>query len=232
MERMVACVLVTGGAIDKFIGDAVMAYWGAVTTAGSAEEDALNGVKAALLRRASLKCFNKKRGGEKNPIIKIGCGLNSGDVVAGQIGSSERIVFTVIGEVVNLADRTETLNKPFGTEILITEHTQRLVDAHVITEKMGEITEKGEKIAIFAVVNMKDGEESEKLLALLEKIPHIDQELARRCVGPTGPRTVADVRALLDIPTPDLTNLNLDEEEKKYSVKEEAPAAETLETEV
>ena len=229
MERMVACVMVTGGAIDKFIGDAVMAYWGAVTTAGSAEEDALSGVKASLLMRASLKCFNKTRGGDKNPVIKIGCGLNSGDVVAGQIGSSERIVFTVIGEVVNLADRTETLNKPFGTEILITEHTQRLVDKYVITEKMGEITEKGEKISIFAVVNLKDGEESEKLLALLEKIPHIDQEIARRCIGPQGPRTVAEVRTLLDIPTPDLSNLNLDEEEKKYSVKEEPPKAETLE---
>jgi adenylate cyclase len=218
MERMVACVLITGGAIDKFIGDAVMAYWGAVTSAGSAEIDALSGVKAALMMRASLKCFNKGRGGDRKPVIKIGCGLNSGSVVAGQIGSAERIVFTVIGDAVSLADRTETLNKPFGTEILITEHTQKLVDNQVITEKMGEITEKGEKIAIYAVINLKDGPESEKLSADLEKLPNIDTEIARRCVGPEGPKTLEELRILLDIPTPDLTNLNLDEEEKKYSV--------------
>ncbi|MDR2467363.1 MAG: adenylate/guanylate cyclase domain-containing protein [Spirochaetaceae bacterium] len=218
MERMVACVLITGGAVDKFIGDAIMAYWGAVTTTGTPETDAFNGIKCALLMRASLKCFNQGRGGDKKPVIKIGCGFNSGNVVAGQIGSEERIVFTVIGDTVSLADRTETLNKPFGTEILMTEHTHKFIDTYFITEKMGEITEKGQKLSIYTVINIRDGEESQQLLADLEKLPHIDMEVARTCVGPDGPKTLVDLRTRLDIPTPDLSNLNLDEEEKKYSV--------------
>lgn len=221
MERMVSCIMLTGGAIDKFIGDAIMAHWGAVESAGSPEADALCGVRAALMMRASLKCFNKGRDGVKNPIIKIGCGLNSGTVVAGQIGSDERVVFTVIGGTVSFADRTETFNKPFGTEILITEYTWKLVKEHIIAHEMGTVTENGKKVKIFAVINMKAGEDSERLLSDLEKIPKTDPKICRKCVGPRGPQNIFELRKLLDIPTPDLSNLNLDEEEKKYSVNTE-----------
>jgi adenylate cyclase len=224
MECMVACVITTGGVIDKFIGDAVMAHWGAIESAGSPEEDAFNGVRAALMMRASLRCFNKGRGSVKNPVIKIGCGLNSGHVVAGQIGSTERVVYTVIGEAVNFADRTETFNKPFGTEILITEHTWKLVRNHIIAEEMGTVTEDGERVKIFAVINLKDGPESERLLNDLEKIPKTNLSICRRCVGPMGPHNIDELRAFLGLPTPDLDNLNLDEEEKKYSVKAGAAA--------
>jgi adenylate cyclase len=219
MERMVACVIATGGAVDKFIGDAVMAHWGAVESAGSPKDDALNGVRAALLMRASLCCFNKGRGGAKNPVIKIGCGLNSGHVVAGQIGSDERVVYTVIGEAVSFADRTETFNKAFRTDILITEHTWKLVREHIIAQEMGTVTEGGERVRIFAVVNVKDGPESERLINDLEKLPQADLAVCKRYAGPKGPHSIDELRALLGLPTPDIDNLNLDEEEKKYSVK-------------
>jgi adenylate cyclase len=219
MERMVACVITTGGTIDKFIGDAIMAHWGAVESAGSPKDDALNGVRAALLMRASLCCFNKGRGSEKNPVIKIGCGLNSGNVVAGQIGSDERVVYTVIGDAVSFADRTETFNKPFGTEILITEHTWKLVREHIITEEMGTVTEGGKRVRIFAVINVKDGPESERFLSDLKKLPKANLAICKKCAGPKGPHNIDELRALLGLPTPDIDNLNLDEEEKKYSVK-------------
>jgi adenylate cyclase len=209
----------TGGAIDKFIGDAVMAHWGAVESAGSPELDALCGVRAAIMMRASLASFNAGRGGVKKPVIKIGCGLNSGKVVAGQIGSDERVVFTVIGEAVSFADRTETLNKPFGTQILISEYTWKLVKSHIVSKKMGEVTEGGKKVGIFAVINIKDGADADQMMADLEKIPKIDMAVARKYVGPKGPYTIEALRKLIGIPTPDLTNLNLDEEEKKYSVQ-------------
>jgi adenylate cyclase len=169
--------------------------------------------------RASLCCFNRGRGGEKNPVIKIGCGLNSGCVVAGQIGSSERVVYTVIGEAVSFADRTETFNKSFGTEILITEHTWKLVREHIIAQEMGTVTEGCERVRIFAVINVKDGPESERLLNDLENIPKADLAVCKRYVGPRGPHNIDQLRALLGLPAPDFDNLNLDEEEKKYSVK-------------
>lgn len=217
MERMVACVFLTGGAIDKFIGDAVMAHWGAVESAGSAQADALRGVGTALMMRASLRCFNKGRGGAKKPVIDIGCGINTGSVAAGQIGSDERIVFTVIGKAVSLADRTETFNKQLCTDILITEHTYKLVADHIIAEEMCAITENGEKVKIFAVVNMKAGVEADRLFEYLKKVPKNDMKICKKCIGPGGPKNIHALRMLLGLPEPDLRNINFDDEEKKYN---------------
>jgi adenylate cyclase len=219
MERMVACVLITGGAIDKFIGDAVMAHWGAVESTGTSRSDALAAIRAALMMRASLFAFNSTRGDEKHPIIKIGCGLNSGTVVAGQIGSEEHLEFTVIGDAVSFADRTETFNKAFGTEILISEDTWQLVGDNLITEEMPPVTVKGAQVRIFAVVNIKNPVLTEKVLYDLDKIPKTDRAISRQCVGPEGPQTLADLRKLLGIATPDLSKVNTDEEEKKYKVQ-------------
>ncbi|MDR1399603.1 MAG: HAMP domain-containing protein [Treponema sp.] len=221
MQRMVKCVLMTNGTIDKFIGDAVMAHWGAIETSGSPEEDALNCVKAALMMRAALRAFNRGRGTEKKPIIKIGCGINSGNVVAGQIGSEERMEYTVIGDAVSFADRAETLNKPFGTDIMITEHTWKLCGYYLITEEMPSVTEDGKKVRMFAVVNIRDAEDAKEMLRQLTEIPKNDIRLCRQCIGPMGPKTVAELRILLDIPTPDLSVVNVDEEEKKYKVQQQ-----------
>ncbi|MDR0550435.1 MAG: HAMP domain-containing protein [Spirochaetaceae bacterium] len=219
MERMVFCVERTGGAIDKFIGDAIMAHWGAVESAGSPALDALNGARCALLMRACLFNFNAGRAGtDAEPKIKIGCGLNTGTVLAGQIGSDARVVYTVIGEAVTFADRTETFNKPFGTEILISEHTWEYVHHLFITEEMPTVEETGKKVRIFALVNVKDKDEEEYLLRLLDDMPENDKDRTRRCIGAEGPQTLAELRKLLNIPEPDLSNLNLEEEEKKYSL--------------
>ncbi len=202
MTRMVKCVNDTNGTVDKFIGDAVMAVWGAAKTAGSREADALNGVKASLLMRAALADFNQGRGGDKKPIIKIGCGLNTGPVVAGQMGSSElKMEYTVIGDAVNFASRTETLTKPFGADILITEDTYELVKEHVIVEKMPSVTVKGKEkpVKIYAVVNMPN----------VTDVPG---------AGANGPKSMAEVRAALGIPTPDFAKVNADAEEKKYNI--------------
>jgi adenylate cyclase len=222
MERMVACVRASGGMVDKFIGDAVMAHWGALESSGSPQQDALHCVKSALMMRASLMAFNQGRGGDKKPLIKIGCGINSGNLVAGQIGSDERLEYTVIGDAVSFADRTETFNKPFGTEILISENTWKLCGEHLITEEMPQVTEKGKKVRMFAVVNLADLDETEDLLRCLDAMPRNIPKISRRCVGPEGPQTLAEVRSLLGIAPPDLSKVNTDEEEKKYTLNAEA----------
>lgn len=221
MERMVTCVRASGGIVDKFIGDAVMAHWGALESSGSPQQDALQCVTSALMMRASLMAFNQGRGGDKKPLIKIGCGINSGNLVAGQIGSDERLEYTVIGDTVSFADRTETFNKPFGTEILISENTWKLCGKYLITEEMPQVTEKGKKLRMFAVVNMADPDETEDLLRRLDGMPRNIPAITRRCVGPEGPQTLAEVRSLLGIATPDLSKVNTDEEEKKYTISTE-----------
>ena len=191
--RMVDCVNKTNGIVDKFIGDAVMAVWGAATTNGSPEEDAWAAVKAALMMRIALYHFNQnqiKNG--RNP-IKIGCGINSGPIVAGQIGSEDHMNYTVIGDTVNLASRTEALNKPFATDILITENTYVLIKDKIIAEEMPGVHVKGktDPIKMYAVVNAK---------------------------GVKGPQDIHKLREFLGWDEPELDKVNTDEEEKKYKI--------------
>jgi adenylate cyclase len=200
LHRMVDCVEKTGGVVDKFIGDAVMAHWGTAYSAGSPEEDAYNCVKAALMMRSALVGMNEDRREDDpgNPPIQIGCGINSGIVTAGQIGSEARMEYTVIGDPVNLASRTEALNKPLGTDILITEDTWNLIGNLLITEEMPPVQVKGKEkpIRMFAVVNFRAPE------------------------GKTqkGPTTLAQVREILGINAVDVSMVNINKEEKKYQI--------------
>jgi adenylate cyclase len=197
---MVECVEKTGGVVDKFIGDAVMAHWGTAYTAGSPAKDAFNGVKAALMMRKALLEMNRSRRADDpaNPPIRIGCGINTGIVTAGQIGSDIRMEYTVIGDPVNLASRTEALNKPLGTDILITEDTWRLVKNLFITEEMPPVTVKGKEkpVRMFAVVNLR--------VPAGKKQP--------------WPVTLDQVRKLLGIEPPDISKVDTGAEEKKYKI--------------
>ena len=191
--RMVDCVNKTNGIVDKFIGDAVMAVWGAATTNGSPEEDAWAAVKAALMMRIALYHFNENQIAHGRNPIKIGCGINSGPIVAGQIGSEDHMNYTVIGDTVNLASRTEALNKPFATDILITENTYLLIKDKIIAEEMPGVHVKGktDPIKMYAVVNAK---------------------------GVKGPKDIHKLREFLGWDEPELDKVNTDEEEKKYKI--------------
>jgi adenylate cyclase len=196
LTSMVECVEKTDGAVDKFIGDAVMAHWGTAYTAGSPRKDAFNCVKAALMMRHALITLNKNRAENDpgDPPIRIGCGINSGIVTAGQIGSDLRMEYTVIGDPVNLASRVEALTKPLAADILITEDTFNLIGDSLITEEMPPVTVKGKAkpVRLFAVVNFIEVK--------------------------GGPRTIAEVRKLLGVEAPELSNVDLDSEEKKYKI--------------
>ncbi|MDR2210014.1 MAG: hypothetical protein LBO65_00900 [Spirochaetaceae bacterium] len=159
--QMAECVTATGGVVDKFIEDAVMAHWGTVYTAGSPEEDAFNCVKSALMMRLALVEMNKDRSPSDpaNPPVRIGCGINTGIVVAGQIGSGDRMEYTVIGDPVNIASRIVAMNEVFGTDILIAEDTWMRINKYFITEEMPSITGKTKPIRIFAVINFAAGAE-------------------------------------------------------------------------
>ncbi len=194
--QMIDCVEKTNGVVDKFIGDAVMAHWGTAYSSGSPAKDAYNAVKAALMMRKALYYMNQRRrpGDIGDPEINIGAGINTGVVTAGQLGSDVRMEYTVIGDPVNLASRIEALNKPLGTDILISENTWNLVKYQFITAEMPSVTVKGKEkpLRLFAVIN------------------HIAVE--------TGPKTLAEVRKMLNITPPDLSKININKEEKKYKI--------------
>ncbi|TGN19443.1 adenylate/guanylate cyclase domain-containing protein [Leptospira idonii] len=169
MSEMVSCVKETGGTVDKFIGDAIMATWGALRSTGNDSESA---VEASIRMRERLLIFNKGRGSVKKPIIRIGCGINTGNVIAGQIGSSDKMEYTVIGDTVNLASRVESLNKDSGTDILISENTYEDVKNKFNTVSMGEIKVKG-KIKpqkVYAVLGRKGDPKCPKNLQELRKL--------------------------------------------------------------
>ncbi|MCP4131043.1 MAG: HAMP domain-containing protein [bacterium] len=191
MTRMVDCVDQTNGVVDKFIGDAVMAVWGAPVSHGNDTENAING---SLMMRKSLMEFNVGRGGPKKPIIKIGSGINTGAVLAGQIGSDNKMEYTVIGDAVNLASRIEALNKPFGTDVLISQDSYNLVEGIYYVEKMQAIKVKGKKEPqqIYAVLGRKD--------------------------DPESPTTLAQVRELLGIEHVDLNEVDVDAKEEKFEI--------------
>ncbi len=196
MTRMVDCVEVTYGVVDKFIGDAIMAVWGAPVSQGSPMRDADFAIRACLMMRRSLLDFNKDRGTPDKPILRIGCGINTGYVLAGQIGSSKRMEYTVIGDTVNTASRIEALNKPFGTDILISENTYKLLKDRIIVEPMQPIKVKGKvaPLQIYAVINYKNAE---------------------------GPQTLDEVRALVGIPVPNnIPSTDELKEEVKYEILE------------
>jgi adenylate cyclase len=173
MTRMVNCVNVTRGVVDKYIGDAIMAVWGTPISYGNDAENAVNG---ALMMRNELMGFNRGRGGVKKPIINIGCGINTGPVLAGQIGSEERMEYTVIGDTVNVASRIEQLNKPFGTDILISQDTYEIVKNIFRVEPMQKIKIKGksEPQQIYAVLGRIDDPTTPKDLDELRKLLNIE----------------------------------------------------------
>lgn len=179
MTEMVRCVNETNGIVDKFIGDAVMATWGAALSKGNDAENAVNG---ALLMREALLKFNIGRGAGGKPIIQIGCGINYGPVIAGQIGSEERLEYTVIGDAVNLASRVETLNKPFGTDILITSDLYHKVESIFHVERMQAIKVKGkeEPQIIYAVLGRKDNPDCPQSIEELRKKLGIQFDSAKR----------------------------------------------------
>ncbi|MGB8398363.1 adenylate/guanylate cyclase domain-containing protein [Bradyrhizobium sp.] len=142
-----------GGTIDKFIGDAVMAFWGAP----SANPDhALDCCRAALAcRRAMDKAGLADDNGQP---VKIRIGINSGDMLVGNIGSEVRLNYTVIGDAVNIASRLESTNKVYGTTIIIGPETRRLAGDRIAVRELDRLAVYGRAggLQIYELLGMVD----------------------------------------------------------------------------
>jgi adenylate cyclase len=122
-ETMVESVFTHEGTLDKFIGDALMAVFGAPLPL---QNHAWAAVQSALDMRYRLLAFNRDRKANSQPEINIGIGISSGEVVSGNIGSQRKMEYTVIGDGVNLSSRLEGVTKQYGCDIVLSEHTYEL----------------------------------------------------------------------------------------------------------
>ena len=156
LTSMVACVFNHHGTLDKFVGDAVMAVFGSPTSRGE-EEDAWCAVRTAIEMRERLAELNVRWQAEGRPCFRVGIGLNHGEVMAGDIGSSQKSEFGVIGDTVNVAARVESLTKEQRTDILITDGVYDLVRERVEAEQRGEMKVKGrvQPVRIYALKSLR-----------------------------------------------------------------------------
>lgn len=271
MSRMVNCITLSHGNVDKFEGDAIMAVWGILrednldfeklddSNPEKAElaakyelhkkQDALNAIRGTIAMRYALMKYNKDaqaftKAHENEPLakykphIRIGCGLNSGRATCGIMGSEDKMEYTAIGDAVNFASRTESSNKPCGTDILITEDTYNLLKDDFIKNESNNFSIKEENLENEIVVEMipvefeVKGKGTQHFYGVVN-MPGFDiqkffqqgdpefvpDEDCLKAVGPAGPKTMAQVRELLGIPVPDFEKVNLNEEENKIQIK-------------
>ena len=147
-----------GGVVDKFIGDAIMALFGTPVRHG---DDADRALGAALDMRKELKKINAELSAKGFPELKIGIGINTDIIVAGNMGSRNRLNYTVIGDGVNLASRLESECKKFHRNIIVSDKTLKKAQKIYNTEALGEVIVKGKKeaVPIFALLENDQTEE-------------------------------------------------------------------------
>jgi len=153
-----------GGTIDKFIGDAVMAFWGAPA---ANSDHAVDACRAALACQRSLRASGLVDDGGRP--LKVRIGINSGNMLVGNIGSEFRLNYTVIGDAVNVASRLESANKEYGTSIIIGEETRRLAGDRIHARELDRLMVYGRSggLAIYELLDVAEGNAEPPLWAAL-----------------------------------------------------------------
>jgi adenylate cyclase len=155
MSLMTTAIRAQQGTVDKFIGDAIMAFWGAPLTL---ERHAFRACRAALACREILRIMGPRWNATSVPAFPTRFGLNTGEAIVGNMGSDDRLNYTALGDPINLAARLESLNKQYGTEILISEHTYELVKTRMAARRVDIVAVKGKTrpVAIYELVDETD----------------------------------------------------------------------------
>ncbi|MGB7895563.1 MAG: adenylate/guanylate cyclase domain-containing protein [Microcoleus sp.] len=164
LEAMTDCIMDHGGVVDKYIGDAIMAVFGVPfchTEYAEIQQDALNAVAACIAMHERLHQLNQQLRSEHKPLIKFGIGLHTGQLVAGSVGGSRRLNYSVIGDAVNVAARLEAMNKEIVSDspfnLLVTARTFSYVRDRYEGQKVGSIQLRGKKeeTVVYAILGEK-----------------------------------------------------------------------------
>lgn len=161
LSRISHIIIKNDGTVDKFIGDAVMAFWGAPK---SDPYHAYKAVHAALDIKTELARLDTHNYSNTIPRIQVGIGINSGVVSVGNFGSKERFDYTVMGDNVNLASRLEGANKNYGTTILISEATRKMTDQNFFCRYVDKVAVKGRQKPVDVYEPLSIGQPSAELV--------------------------------------------------------------------
>jgi adenylate cyclase len=145
LEQTSECLHRHGAYVDKYIGDAVMAVFGVPLPLA---DHAIAACKSALEAHRAIDAINEKYAAKVGVKLKVRIGLNTGEMIVGNLGSSRKKNYTVMGDAVNLASRLEGANKAFGTGILIGHETARRVQSAIVTRPLARLRVKGKAQAI------------------------------------------------------------------------------------
>lgn len=172
---MTNSVLEHEGMLDKYIGDAIMAFFNAPV---DVENHANKACASALDMVQKLKKLNQELQAEKLPSIKIGIGINTAEVVVGNMGSDTRFNYTVMGDGVNLASRIEGLTKNYGVDILITEYTVAQLSSEYLYRRIEAVIVKGKEQAVLLYELLEINDKNIKCVELYNKAleAYIDEE--------------------------------------------------------
>jgi adenylate cyclase len=148
------------GTVDKFIGDGVMAFWGAPMPR---TDHALRACAGALRAARRMEASNAAWKGEGRRTIRIRIGMHSGDVLVGNVGSSERLSYTAMGDGVNVAARLEGMNKEFGTTICVSDSVCEAVGRGILVRPLRTVQVKGRKhrFMIYQLLGFNDSDDPE-----------------------------------------------------------------------
>ena len=192
-NAMTPIVHATGGTVDKFIGDAVMAFWGAPLDDPQHAEHA---VTAAILMQQAMQVLVADLRARGLPPIHMRIGLHTGRVVVGNVGSEQRFSYTAIGDAVNLAARLEGANKAFGTGILLSAATAAQLPSSVALRALDDVVVKGKTEPVRVFTPCGDAAVRDASLAALNAFHARDWDGASGYLAQVLARVPGDAAAL------------------------------------
>ena len=154
-------VLKLGGTVDKFNGDDVMAFWGAPNPS---ENHAFLACRAAISSQVTLEHLHTEWRENDRPLLRASFGISTGDVIVGNVGSRQRMNYTVIGDAVNLASRLQGLNKHYSTEILLSEQTVTEAGSAIVSRLVDWVSVAGrdEPVPVFELLGLSESMDEER----------------------------------------------------------------------
>lgn len=168
LSEMTALVFRNDGTLDKYEGDAIMAFWGAPI---AQDDHALRACRTAVQMQEAMVELRERWRTKRRPPLHIRIGINTGEMVVGNMGATGKFDYTVIGDSVNIASRLEGANKIYGSGILVSERTYELVRGEAVGRELDLITVQGrsEPLTVYEILAMNHGRAPAALTAFLER---------------------------------------------------------------